>query len=111
MSPSTTLFLAWSVPAAASAIASTGTARTTEERPRPMGAPAGGGPNFASWMTAVSAPIGSSGPKRMKSSQLSTTATVSSPPGLSTGPVETRSRQQASPPRIWEPKLLVSMAR
>ncbi len=52
----------------------------------------------------------SSAPNFRKSSQLSATATSSAPPGPRTGPVETRRRNEDSPPRIWGPKLLVSIA-
>ena len=54
--------------------------------------------------------IGSSAPNLRKSSQLSATATSSAPPGPSTGRVDTRMRNDDSPPRICGPKLLVSMA-
>ena len=49
-------------------------------------------------MTTVSGPTGSSPPNRRKSSQFSTTATSSVPPGFNTGRVDTRSRHDDSPP-------------
>src|SRR5262249_52414182 len=48
--------------------------------------------------------------KRRKPAQFSATATARTPPGLSTFRVERRTRQEDSPPRICEPKLLVIRA-
>ena len=62
-------------------------------------------------MTTVAGPTGSSPPNFRKSSQFSTTATSSVPPGFNTGRVDTRRRHDDSPPRIWDPKLLVRMAK
>ena len=52
-------------------------------------------------MTTVLPPTGSSAPNLRKSYQLSATATSSAPPGLSTGSIARRTRQEDSPPRIF----------
>ena len=104
-----TLFFACWTPAAFIAISSIGTPHRNFGHSALMGREVRSTPDFVSKMRTVSAVTGSSLPKRRKSFQSRITATSSVPPGLSTGRVATRRRQDDSPPRIWGPKLLVSM--
>jgi len=87
-----------------------GTARTCLGLTPTSGSASGRTPVRASYSTSVEPPTVSSAPNFMKSSQLSATATSRMPPGFRTSVVATRTRHEDSPPRIWEPKLLVMIA-